>query len=365
MLTLFTSKRRLEELNRKFSLSCEQILQREQELEEVRRQLQDARSANAALEKKLHRTQGTLGYLQNFGQSLVNMQTSLFNLASQLSDEKSNAVEAQTVSEVSNQTIDRIAKNLANLASSSDIAVQQAISLDQSSREIIGVVKLIRGIADQTNLLALNASIESARAGEQGRGFAVVADEVRTLAHRTAEATNKIAHLAESIRASSGNTRDQMSDLAEQSRAFSEDSQRATVTMRELLDFSVNIEKVVVNSSLRSFCELAKLDHLIFKFEVYKVLFNLSSKIVSDFAQHTQCRLGKWYYQGEGHSNFSRLPGFRDLEHPHMTVHLAAINALTAHFNGQAEAMMDQIGKMEDASLAVLSCLEKLAQSSE
>ena len=126
--------------------------------------------------------------------------------------------------------------------------------------------------------LPLNASIESARAGEQGRGFAVVADEVRTLAQRTAEATHKIAHLAESIRDNSGNTRDQMSTLAEQAMKFSEDGQRATVTMRDLLQFSASMEKVVAASSLRSFCELAKIDHLLFKFEIYKVLFNLSPK---------------------------------------------------------------------------------------
>ncbi|BBL59676.1 methyl-accepting chemotaxis protein [Methylomonas koyamae] len=278
MFSIFSRKREIEELQQHLAKAEQRIEQQNSELEQLRQRVQVADKANSSLEQQLNSQNGTVRHLQNFGQSLVTMQASLLTLANRLRDEKDNAVEAQGISLDSSNAIERISKNLANLADASSSAAQQAGSLDQSSREIIGVVKLIHDIADQTNLLALNASIESARAGEQGRGFAVVADEVRTLAQRTAEATNKIAKLAESIRVASGGTRDQMNSLAEQSRSFSEDGQRATGTMRELLDFSVTMEKVVAASSLRSFCELAKLDHLIYKFELYKVLFHLSQK---------------------------------------------------------------------------------------
>ena len=69
--------------------------------------------------------------------------------------------------------------------------------INDASTKIGNIISEIESIAAQTNLLSLNASIEAARAGEAGRGFAVVADQIRELADQSAKAAVDTRELIE------------------------------------------------------------------------------------------------------------------------------------------------------------------------
>lgn len=354
----------------------------ESESAEVQRLKQALRVADASLEAankraleaerqadecqaKIQKFTNLAANLSTFAQSLEMTQSSFAKLAGCMGEERQHAVQAQQISKDSRDAIDLIAVNLRALAGSSEEASQKVGQLDEQAQRVGGILQMIKEIADQTNLLALNAAIEAARAGDAGRGFSVVADEVRKLAKRTAEATAEITTLVGKIRLDSSDSRDQIADLAEHSASFSKDGQTAADTMRRLLDMSSTTEQTVSASALRSFCELAKVDHLIYKFRVYKVLFGISNESESSFAFHTHCRLGKWYYEGEGKASYSQLPGYREIESPHKKVHDAAIAALRAHEASDTSTLLREVAAMEDASLIVQECLERMAASGE
>ncbi|MDF2607010.1 MAG: hypothetical protein K0S34_1205 [Bacillales bacterium] len=80
------------------------------------------------------------------------------------------------------------------------------MDLQNHSKEIEDIIKIIREISAQTNLLALNAAIEAARAGEAGRGFSIVADEVRKLAEQSEKATGNIQQIIDKINTNTNST---------------------------------------------------------------------------------------------------------------------------------------------------------------
>lgn len=314
-------------------------------------------------ERECETLKSILRNLATFRETLVGSQESLGQMAGMLREEKSQAMEAAEVSISSGRTTNEIAKDLHKLAQNSAHAATEVDALAQQAGEISVIVRLIHEIADQTNLLALNAAIEAARAGEAGRGFAVVADEVRKLAERTAKATKDIEQLVLGIRDNSVSAKNSMETLAETANDFCQRGSRATEDMSQLVSLSKKMEEVISGSSLKSFIEVAKVDHLVFKFRIYLGLFGLEAVHSDQVASHTACRLGKWYYEGEGKECFSRLPGYREIEKPHVDVHQMGLLALDARNRGDMEEMLRCVAAMEKASCLVIEYLQSMAEA--
>ncbi|MGB0127962.1 MAG: methyl-accepting chemotaxis protein [Rhodocyclaceae bacterium] len=300
-----------------------------------------------------------------FGTSLLSAQGSLGALAMTMKDERTHAMRTAASLSASLAGVERMTSGLTQLTDRTADSVRKVEDLSQRTGEIGGIVQLIKDVADQTNLLALNAAIEAARAGEQGRGFAVVADEVRKLAERTTQATKQISNLVANIQHDTEAVSQSIAIDPVQSAAFMHDGADASRSMQGLLSLTDQMKVTIAASALRTFIETAKFDHLVFKFEIYKVLFGVSNKSAEDFASHQQCRLGKWYYEGDGRHCFSRLPGYREVEPPHVDVHRYGVETLRNFAAGKHEEALAALAAMERASSQVLDQLERMAQSGQ
>jgi hypothetical protein len=274
-----------------------------------------------------------------------------------------DAGESVTASSITCQIYDQVAATMESLANESKQVYDVVLTLSNDASKVSDIVKKIKDIAKQTNLLALNAAIEAARAGDAGRGFTVVADEVRKLAEFTTKFADEISILINIIHSGIQLASSGMSSAAKCVKEYNSESASASKSIHEQKTLTTEIETIISINALRNFVEVAKIDHLVYKFEVYKVMMGESTKKVTDFTKHTECRLGKWYYEGDGASNFSHIPKYRDLELPHKKFHDIAHSALNNYFSSDWVATFKDIRMMEAVSMEVLLVLDKIATS--
>ncbi|MBI3773621.1 MAG: CZB domain-containing protein [Gammaproteobacteria bacterium] len=305
----------------------------------------------------------------NLLNNLRKNQASLSSVNEQMAEVQAMVMDTAERANLSNQEIAVLIAKLKNMVEMINGADDSIKSLTGRSAEISNVIKVITTIAEQTNLLALNAAIEAARAGEQGRGFAVVADEVRTLAENTKKATREIAPVIEAFTQES----EVMLKNTAAMKAIADESS-ATITnfgghMAQFATSAQESAAKLTQARDRVFTNLIKLDHVIFKQNTYR---SLDAGVDSPEGQavavnHHNCRLGKWYDEGEGRELFGSTPSFPKIIDPHSEVHGNAHRVLDAIKDKSwaddedvRSGILRHINAMEQASSKLMDLLDNL-----
>ena len=137
-------------------------------------------------------------------------------------------------------------------------------------------------------------------------------------------------------------------------------------SFNQLSESATNTITVVSYAKNKAFAALAKVDHIIYMQNGYTLLNGVQEARAAVAVNHQNCRLGKWYYEGDGAGIFSETHSFKQLESHHKDVHYFVQQAVQGNNNEETsrsdynKAVLKHMGKAEEASRNVLSTINSM-----
>ncbi|WP_339722894.1 methyl-accepting chemotaxis protein [uncultured Paraglaciecola sp.] len=356
---MWVSKSRYVELEQKLAQSEAEKNRYKTENEDLIAELSDVKAASAIKEELSFDKQIWPNLLDCISQ-VTSIRESVLSSYELIQDESQSIDELNQVLDSGQESITGIAGGMEQITEKMQNMSQSMANLEAIADSINSFVETISKISDQTNLLALNAAIEAARAGDAGRGFSVVADEVRSLASNTSKSAEEVGGLIARIKQDT-ESGVKFATALEESNVELSNTIAGLNTSYSGINTTVGAMKTsIIEASDSSFIQTVKLDHIVWKGQVYEVALGRSQKSVESFEDHKQCRLGQWYNSDKSRQ-YQKNSSYKALERPHSEVHQHGIAALKELQSGDIKQSLLSFEKMEQASAQLINVLDDLA----
>lgn len=229
-------------LSKKLSQTSSSILQIAEEesksIEEIAGMSANMSESNQVI---LQRTQKSADNIRYLG-------TSSENVMAKIKTTQDISNQLMVSSEIKEEALNKVLEISNNISASMKHTLDKASQLQEKTRQIDDLLRLIEGVAEETNLLSLNANIEASRAGEAGRGFAVVAQEVRKLSESTKVSLTNVNQVVSEfmigVQSVQDLTQDNTKQIIKQNEMLLETAQGIKEMIKQLKESATTVEEV-------------------------------------------------------------------------------------------------------------------------
>ena len=152
-----------------------------------------------ALEQAIALFQAQEAHIATGTATMHELTASIEHMAEHVASSVTVAEQAVTHAQHGTTALHRILQGLQYMRLQVQDTAKRMQHLEEHTYEVSEIGQRIADLADHTSVLALNISVQTLRAGDVGQDSAVVAAEVEHLAGRTVAATQRIAHLVQTM----------------------------------------------------------------------------------------------------------------------------------------------------------------------
>jgi methyl-accepting chemotaxis protein len=220
-----------------------------------------------------------------------------------------------------------------------DEIASAAQEMDASSTELVGAMDGVSAVVEENTAATEEMASSAGDAYESIENISSISEENSAAAEEVSATVEEVSAQVEEVTASA----------------------QSLAGLAEALSVAVAQFKLSKEQSAVIQIELFKQSHLRWVSRLNDMLAGRSSIQESDLDTHIECTLGQWYYQ-RGRSDFGRMPEFVEMEAPHIRLHEACRDAVSAYNQGDLRAAEKCVKEVQYLSHEVVNYLDQLEE---